>query len=109
MTQKSAWYLYIIENKLGQFYTGITTDVLRRFNEHQQGSKKAAKALRGKNPLTMLFCIQLGSHSEALKAELWVKKQSKLTKKQLISGQKLPPFQFTHMSLDILRNQSNEN
>ncbi len=42
------WSIYIVRNRLGSLYTGITTDVERRFNQHQNGT--GAKALRGKGP-----------------------------------------------------------
>ena len=35
------WWVYIIECKNKSLYTGITTDVQRRFNEHQHDNKKA--------------------------------------------------------------------
>lgn len=89
------WYLYLIENKLGQIYTGISKDVNKRFEEHQSGGPKAAKALKGKAPLTLLFNVQLPSHSQALKAELWVKKQPKTTKQALVSGKQTLPEYFT--------------
>jgi len=82
--QPAKWYVYIIENKLNQLYTGITTDPERRFEEHKSNSKKAAKALRGKTPLTLRFCEPVGSKSTALKIEYWIKQQSKVTKLNLI-------------------------
>ncbi|MFT4938907.1 MAG: putative endonuclease [Paraglaciecola sp.] len=80
------WYLYIIENKLEHFYTGISKDLNRRFAEHQAGGTKCAKALRGKQPLKIVFCCQLDNHSSALKMEIWVKKLSRNNKKLLISS-----------------------
>ena len=44
------WYLYLIRIHNGSLYTGITTDVDRRFAEHVAGGKKAAKYFRGKGP-----------------------------------------------------------
>ena len=41
--QARQWYLYMLQLASGQLYTGITTDVERRFAEHQSGSAKAAK------------------------------------------------------------------
>ena len=83
MTQ---WYAYIVENKLGQYYTGICTDVKRRFNEHQSSGPKCAKALKGKGPLILkLWCI-VGNHSEALKIEIWIKKLNKANKIKLVNN-----------------------
>jgi len=80
------WYLYIIENKYSHYYTGICTDIKRRFEEHQASGVKCAKALKGKGPLTLKFKTLVGSHSEALKAEIWVKKLSKANKIKLLNN-----------------------
>lgn len=80
------WYIYMIENRLGQLYTGISKDYNRRFAEHAQNKKKCAKALKGKGPLALKFCASLKSHSDALKAEVWVKKLAKQHKLKLIEG-----------------------
>jgi putative endonuclease len=40
------WFLYLIRTADNRLYTGITTDVARRFCQHQDG--KGAKALREK-------------------------------------------------------------
>ena len=85
------WYLYIIENRLGQLYTGITTDVERRFDEHQNNPKKGAKALRGKGPLTLKFSTSFENRQKAQKAEIWVKKQSVKTKLAIVSGLQTVP------------------
>ena len=34
------WYVYILECKSGTLYTGITTDVERRFQEHLEKSAR---------------------------------------------------------------------
>jgi len=77
------WYLYMVRCAKGQLYTGISTDVARRFAEHEAG--KGAKFLRGKGPLALQFEQRIGSHSEALKAELVMKKKSKAAKEALLS------------------------
>lgn len=80
----SLWFLYIIRCSKGQLYTGITTNVARRFSEHQTNSPKMAKFLRGKGPLTLVYQEEVGSHSEALKREIQVKKLSRKRKLALI-------------------------
>jgi len=80
---KGPWFLYLIRCKGGALYTGITTDVDRRFAEHQAG--KGAKYLRGKAPLTLVFQQKIGSRSAALKAEAAIKKLSNVDKEIIIS------------------------
>lgn len=62
-------------------------DVPRRFSEHAAGGKKAARAVRGKGPLKLVFCREIGSRSAALKAEAALKNLPKSVKEDLISGQ----------------------
>jgi putative endonuclease len=81
------WFVYIVENKLGQYYTGICTDITRRFAEHQASGPKCAKALKGKGPLTLKFTCQVESHSDALKTEIWIKSLSKPNKVKLVHNQ----------------------
>ena len=80
------WYVYIIENRLKQYYTGITKDLARRFNEHQASGTKCAKALKGKGPLSLKFYCITSNHSEALKTEIWIKKLSKADKIKLVNN-----------------------
>lgn len=84
--QVSMWYLYLIRCANGHLYTGITTDVARRFNEHQSGGAKAAKFLRGKGPLTLMYQEQVGTRSDALKREIAVKKLSRAQKLAVIES-----------------------
>ena len=44
----SQWFLYMIECSDGRLYTGITTDIERRFDEHQNNHVKGAKPFVGK-------------------------------------------------------------
>ncbi|MFV0597849.1 GIY-YIG nuclease family protein [Shewanella sp.] len=84
LEQVSIWYLYLIRCANGHLYTGITTDVARRFNEHQSSSPKAAKYLRGKGPLTLMYQEVVGSHGDALRREIAVKKLSRSQKLAMI-------------------------
>ncbi len=82
----SQWTLYLIRIKNGDLYTGITTDVERRFAEHQAGGRKAARYLRGKGPLQLMYSHPMANRSAASKAEAAVKKLTKPAKERLISG-----------------------
>ena len=82
----SLWYLYLVRCANGHLYTGVTTDVARRFSEHQSGGIKSAKYLRGKGPLTLMYQEQVGSHGDALRREIAVKKLSRSQKLALIES-----------------------
>jgi|TARA_B110000240_G_scaffold86748_1_gene98703 putative endonuclease len=81
------WSLYLVRAAQGSLYTGVTTDVQRRFLEHENKDRKnkGAKALRGKGPLMLAFKIVVGNRSDALKLEHRVKQLSRTDKQWLIS------------------------
>jgi putative endonuclease len=85
--EEAQWSLYLIRTAQASLYTGVTTDVQRRFAEHENRDKKnkGAKALRGKGPLKLVFKIAVGNRSDALKLEYKVKKLSRTDKQRLIS------------------------
>ena len=85
-SQPQVWFVYIIENGLNQLYTGITTDPKRRLSEHRSNTKKGAKSLRGKGPLTLRYCQSVATKSSALKIEYWIKQQPRQTKLKIIEG-----------------------
>ncbi|MBO5129633.1 MAG: GIY-YIG nuclease family protein [Oscillospiraceae bacterium] len=76
------WYLYMLECADGTLYTGITDDVPRRFRAHSEG--KGAKYTRGRGPLKLVHTETCGTHSDALKRELEIKKLSRAKKLELM-------------------------
>ena len=72
---ESQWYLYVLRCGDGTLYTGITTDVERRFAAHQSG--KGAKYTRGRGPLELLHQEGCGDHAQALKREYAFKRLSR--------------------------------
>ena len=80
------WHLYLIRTRTGHLYTGITKNIQKRFEEHQEGGSKAAKYLKGKKPLKLVFYKKIGSRSQALKAEAKIKKWPKEKKESLINN-----------------------
>jgi putative endonuclease len=78
----SLWSLYLVRCRGGSLYTGVTTDVARRFAEHAKG--KGASYLRGRAPLDLVFQKRLGSRSLALAVEYRVKHLTKAKKEELV-------------------------
>lgn len=88
----SDWYLYIIRCGDNSLYTGVTTDVDRRFREHS-GSTKGAKYTRNRGPLTLVLSEKVGTtRGAALRAELKVQKLGKRRKEELVAGGELPAW-----------------
>ena len=81
---ESTWHLYILRCGDGTLYTGITTDVQRRFEAHCQG--KGAKYTRGRGPLVLVYREECGSHSHALKREREIKALPREQKLQMIGS-----------------------
>lgn len=77
------WTVYIIETEKGHLYTGITTDLERRFSEHQN-SKKGAKYFRGQTPVRILHTESYKNRSLATKREMEIKKLPRKNKLKLI-------------------------
>lgn len=78
------WYVYVIENRLGQYYTGITTDPNRRLRQHSGELKGGARALKGKGPLQFRLILSVCDRSQALKTEYAIKQLSKREKLALV-------------------------
>lgn len=84
MIDESLWSLYLIETKQGHLYCGVSSDVERRYREHEQQGSRCARYLRGKAPLRLRFHIEIGTKSMALAAEYRVKRWSSRKKWQII-------------------------
>jgi putative endonuclease len=80
--EESLWWLYLLEceNAAGAttYYTGITTDVIRRFNEHLAGV--GAKYTRANPPVRVVGVAAFDDRSSASKAEAAVKKLPRAAK-----------------------------
>jgi putative endonuclease len=72
------WYLYIVECQGGSLYTGISTDVSRRFAQHLAG--RGARYTRLHPPLRLMLTLEFDSRSAALKAEYSLKQMSRTDK-----------------------------
>lgn len=82
------WCVYIIQADDDSLYTGITTDVERRFSEHC-GQTSGAKYFNGRKPLAVVYREHGHTRSSAGRREFEIKKLSRRKKKQLIASLKL--------------------
>lgn len=80
------WWVYLVRCGDGSLYTGIATDVARRFAEHESQGPKCAKYTRGKLPLKLVYQKEIGTRSEACKEELRIKSLSRRQKLTLLAG-----------------------
>lgn len=83
------WYVYIIEAKNGELYTGITTDVKRRVKQHQVGRGSRFMKIFGLKKL--LYQEKASTRSQALKREAQIKSWPRKKKLALVEGKiKMP-------------------
>lgn len=85
-TRTQNWYVYIIENRLSQLYTGITNNPLRRMRQHSGEIKGGAKALKGKAPLYFRWVGAVSDKAAAMRAEYRIKQMNRTAKMAIISG-----------------------
>jgi putative endonuclease len=80
-----SWQVYIILCSDDSLYTGITTDIGRRFSQHHEG--RGAKYFRARRPLEVVYLEKGHTRSTACKREIQVKKMMKTEKCRLISSE----------------------
>lgn len=76
--------VYLLECVGDTIYTGIATDVIRRFEEHKAG--KGASYTRSHKPKRILYTEEYPDRSSALKREVEIKKLSREAKLVLVTS-----------------------
>lgn len=84
-SKKMRWEVYIIRTESGMLYTGITTNLNRRFAAHQK-SKKGARFFHFSSPEKVLYREPHPNRSKATKREIEIKKMSREEKLELIGS-----------------------
>lgn len=84
------WFVYIIEASDGSLYTGVTTDVERRFAEHC-GTNRRARFFRGRKPVRVVYTEKHPDRSSALKREAAIKQLTREGKQKLIGSISIKP------------------
>jgi len=84
LSTESQWWVYMIETQSGKLYTGISTDIERRFLEHSDpANTKGAKFFRLERALSVVYREACANRSAASKRESAIKKMTKKSKWQL--------------------------
>ncbi len=79
-------YVYIVEGKDGNFYTGITSNVRRRINQHNGVSWwPGARYTKSRRPVFLVHLEKFNSRKEAAVREKEIKSFSHQAKIDLIS------------------------
>jgi len=85
-----SWFVYLIECRGESIYTGIATDVERRYAMHVAG--KGARYTRSHPPVRLLARFEFADRSAASRAEYAIKQLSPARKRALGAGTCLPGF-----------------
>ena len=79
-----SWCVYMIRCSDASLYTGVTTDIERRFKEHTAKGKVGAKYTKAKIAVSVVYLEQCASRSEAQIREAQIKKLKKEEKELLV-------------------------
>lgn len=82
-----SYYFYMVRCQDDTLYSGITTDLVRRVEEHNSDAK-GARYTRARQPVELVYQEVHDSRSSASKREAEVKKYTKQQKEALISQKK---------------------
>jgi predicted GIY-YIG superfamily endonuclease len=77
-----SWFVYILRCADGSFYTGITKEVRRRFQQHNAGT--ASRYTRSRLPVRLVHQEAVLDQRAALKREAAIKALSRRQKEKLI-------------------------
>lgn len=79
------YFVYILKCNDDTLYTGITTEIARRVEEHNT-SAKGAKYTKIRRPVSLVYQEELEDRSQASKREYAIKKLSREEKLRLINA-----------------------
>ncbi len=96
------YYVYILRCADNSLYTGITTDVNRRFQEHKDRQGIGAKYTRSHSVISIAAVWEAKDRASASKLEYFIKRQTKAKKETFIQNPKsisnLFDMQYTEVS-----------
>ena len=88
MKKSIDWFVYILETRDGRLYTGVSTDVERRFEQHCRGpGKGGAKFFSSSPPKKIVYRERCADRSEAQRREASLKSMGRREKWALIKGE----------------------
>lgn len=80
-----SYFVYILQCNDDTLYTGITTDIARRIDEHNN-SDKGAKYTKLRRPVSLVYVEEQDNRSTASKREHFIKKLKREDKLRLIGA-----------------------
>lgn len=80
------YYVYILKCSDGTYYTGITSNLTKRVQEHQTGRHNDSYTY-SRRPVKLLYYAEFTNGQMAIDTEKQIKKWSKAKKEALINNQ----------------------
>jgi len=84
MPSHKGHFVYILRCADDTLYTGYTTELARRIQEHNKG--KGAKYTRGRGPVELVYVEEAADRSAGQSREEAIKRMSRTQKEELIKG-----------------------
>jgi len=83
-----SWFVYLLRCADNTLYTGITTDLNRRLDEHngKTSTNKGARYTRSRRPVMLVYSETFANRASASQREYAIKKLSRCAKEQLINS-----------------------
>jgi len=81
----SVWFVYMVRCADGSLYTGITTDLDRRMDEHNGIRRGGARYTRNRRPVELVWHEPSNNRSTASQREYEIKRLTRSAKLSLVN------------------------
>lgn len=78
------YFVYIVRCADGTYYTGYTSDLTKRLNQHNSG-KQGARYTRMRRPVKLVYVEKFDTQKEAMIREKEIKKLSRVQKIKMVA------------------------
>ena len=80
-----SWFVYIVKCADASLYTGITNDIERRINAHNNDNRTASAYTRSRRPVELVYQESYQTRTQASKREYQIKQLSRKEKIVLLN------------------------
>lgn len=88
------YYFYVLYCADDTFYGGFSTDVMKRFETHQQRRGAKYTRVKKRHPLHLIYSQRFDTKSAALSAEYYFKHQSRRAKELFLAQHQIDWQQY---------------
>jgi len=84
--QESSWWVYLLQCADRSLYAGVTTDLVRRLQQHNGQLAGGARYTKARRPVALVWSEACDSRSDAQQRECALRRLSREQKLALIAG-----------------------